>query len=96
MTLEELATAVRSANANSLLGIIEGPEQTLTIQSNANLLKAAHFADLIVAMRNGLPVRLQDVATVEDSFQSDRPPAITVTMRLPCRCSVGSMRMSSR
>jgi len=72
MTLDELAAAIRSANANTPLGVLDGPSQTLTIQGNAQLMKASEFSDLIVATRNGQPVRLKDVATVEDSFQSVR------------------------
>ncbi len=70
LTLDELQQALKSANANTPLGILDGPSQTLTIQGNAQLMKAAEFAELIVAQRNGQPVRLKDVATVEDSFQS--------------------------
>jgi HAE1 family hydrophobic/amphiphilic exporter-1 len=70
LTLEELQQAIKSANANTPLGILDGPSQTLTIQGNPQLMKASEFADLIVAVRNGEPVRLKDVATVEDSFQS--------------------------
>ncbi|MES2263805.1 MAG: efflux RND transporter permease subunit [Pseudomonadota bacterium] len=75
MTLDELANAVRGANANSPLGIIEGPAQTMTIQADARLMRAAHFSELIVANRNDLPVRLKDVATVEDSYLSVRTSA---------------------
>ena len=70
LTLDELQQAIKSANANTPLGILDGPSQTLTIQGNAQLMKASEFAELIVAQRNGQPVRLKDVATVEDSFQS--------------------------
>jgi HAE1 family hydrophobic/amphiphilic exporter-1 len=70
LTLDELQQAIKSANANTPLGILDGPSQTLTIQGNAQLMKAAEFAELIIAQRNGQPVRLKDVATVEDSFQS--------------------------
>jgi hydrophobic/amphiphilic exporter-1 (mainly G- bacteria), HAE1 family len=70
LTLDELAAAVKAANANSPLGILDGPSQTLTIQGNAQLMKASEFAELIVATRNGQPVRLKDVASVEDSYQS--------------------------
>jgi len=72
MTLDELASAIKAANSSSPLGILEGPQQTLTIQADSNLMKAAQFAELIVGSRNGLPVRLKEVATVEDSFQSVR------------------------
>eukprot|EP01032_Pedospumella_encystans_P020088 gene20088-22833_t len=70
ITLDELAAAIRAANANTPLGILDGPSQTLTIQGNAQLMKAAEFAELIVATRNGQPVRLKDVAEAEDSYQS--------------------------
>ncbi|MFS2007224.1 efflux RND transporter permease subunit [Duganella sp. CT11-25] len=75
LTLDELAAAIKAANSNSPLGIIEGPDQTLTIQADARLMKAAQFAELIIANRNGLPVRLKEVATLEDSFQSVRTSA---------------------
>ena len=70
LSLDELATALRAANSNAPLGILDGPSQTLTIQGNAQLMHAAEFAELIVATRNGQPVRLKDVAMVEDSYQS--------------------------
>jgi HAE1 family hydrophobic/amphiphilic exporter-1 len=70
LTLDELQAAIRAANANTPLGTIDGPSQTLTIQGNAQLMRAADFADLIIATRNGQPVRLKEVATVEDSYQS--------------------------
>jgi HAE1 family hydrophobic/amphiphilic exporter-1 len=70
LSMDELALALRAANSNSPLGILDGPSQTLTIQGNAQLMKAAEFSELIVATRNGEAVRLKDVATVEDSYQS--------------------------
>ena len=70
LSLDELAQALRAANSNAPLGIIDGPQQTLTIQGNAQLANAAAFADLVVATRGGQPVRLRDVAQVEDSYQS--------------------------
>jgi HAE1 family hydrophobic/amphiphilic exporter-1 len=72
ITMDELATALRSSNSNSALGILDGPQQTLTIQGPAQMMKAADFENLIVATRDNLPVRLKDVATVEDSYQSTR------------------------
>ena len=70
LSMDELAQALRAANSNAPLGIIDGPSQTMTIQGNAQLANAAAFAELIVATRNGEPVRLKDVASVEDSYQS--------------------------
>ncbi|MCG2584894.1 efflux RND transporter permease subunit [Massilia sp. TS11] len=70
ISLDELSTAIRQANANTPLGQLDGPAQTLTIQGNPQLMNAAMFRELIVASRNGVPVRLADVAEVEDSYQS--------------------------
>ncbi len=70
ISMSELATALRSANSITPLGILDGPSQTLTIQGGGQLMRAADFAGLIVATRDGLPVRLRDIAEVEDSYQS--------------------------
>jgi HAE1 family hydrophobic/amphiphilic exporter-1 len=70
MSMDELATALRGANSNGPLGVLDGPSQTLTIQGSPQLRNAAEFADLIVASRDGKAVRLKDVADVEDSYQS--------------------------
>jgi HAE1 family hydrophobic/amphiphilic exporter-1 len=70
ITLDELSNAVRLANANTPVGVLDGPRQTLTIQANEQMLKAADFAKVIVGQRNGAPVRLDEVATIEDSFES--------------------------
>jgi len=69
MTLDELAEAVRAANSNSPVGVLDGPRQTLTIQANRQLLSAAEFSNLVISSRNGLTTRLSDVADVEDSVE---------------------------
>ncbi len=68
--LDELAASLRAANVNTPVGTLEGPAQTLTLQANRQLRNAAEFADLIVGSRGGSPVRLRDVADVEDSFET--------------------------
>jgi len=70
ITLDELATAIKAANANTPVGVLDGQHQTLTIQANEQLKNAAAFADTIIASRNGAPVRLSEVAQVEDSYES--------------------------
>ncbi len=71
LTIDDIATALRTANANSPIGTLEGPRQTLTIQANRQLANAAAFANLIVAIGpGGGAVRLADVAQVEDSVES--------------------------
>ena len=68
--LDELSAALRAANVNTPVGTLDGPRQTLTLQANRQLRNAADFADLIVSTRGGNPVRLKDVAKVEDSLES--------------------------
>lgn len=70
ISLDELTAALRAANANTPVGTLEGPRQTLTLQANRQLRNAAEFADLIVATKNGSSVRLRDVAEVIDSFET--------------------------
>lgn len=89
LTLDDIAVALNTANANSPIGTLEGPRQTLTIQANRQLGNAAAFADLIVAISpEGNPVRLSEVAQVEDSVQSlktaswvNGEPAITLSVQ---------------
>jgi len=68
--LDELSAALRAANVNTPVGTLDGPRQTLTLQANRQLKNAAEFAELIVSTRGGNPVRLRDVAEVEDSIES--------------------------
>ena len=71
LTLDDIANALRSANTNSPVGVLDGPRQTLVIQANRQLENAAAFANLIVATApGGRPVRLAEVAAVEDSVES--------------------------
>ncbi len=69
LTLDELGAALKAANANTPVGTLDGARQTLTLQANRQLQSAAEFADLIVSVKGGSPVRLRDVATVEDSVE---------------------------
>jgi HAE1 family hydrophobic/amphiphilic exporter-1 len=71
LTVDDVARAIQLANANTPVGTLEGPRQTLTIQANRQLTRAAQFARIIVAtLPNGATVRLEDVAHVEDSVES--------------------------
>ncbi|MBS1187481.1 MAG: efflux transporter permease subunit [Burkholderiaceae bacterium] len=72
MTLDELASALKGANSNSPVGILDGPRQSLTIEANKQLPNAAAFANLIIASKDGASIRLKDVAEVADSIESVR------------------------
>ncbi|MES2103672.1 MAG: efflux RND transporter permease subunit [Pseudomonadota bacterium] len=68
--LDTLRTAITSANANSAKGSFDGPTRAYTINSNDQLLAADEYKNLIVAYRNGAPVRMSDVAKVVDSAEN--------------------------
>ncbi|CAG9173682.1 Multidrug resistance protein MdtC [Cupriavidus laharis] len=71
LTLDELATALNRANANTPVGTLDSARQTLTIQANRQLANADAFRNIIVASQpNGALVRLADVAEVEDSVET--------------------------
>ena len=65
-----MRTAITAANANSAKGSFDGPTRSYTINANDQLLAAADYQNLIVAYRNGAPVRLGDVAQVVDSAEN--------------------------
>ena len=75
LTMDELRAALQSANSNTPLGTLEGPRQTLTLTANRQLQSAAEYAELIVSVKGGNPVRLRDVAQVEDSFEQVKTSA---------------------
>jgi HAE1 family hydrophobic/amphiphilic exporter-1 len=75
ISLDELSAALKSANVNTPVGLIEGAKQLLTLEANKQLRNASEFAELIVATRNGNPVRLRDLAQVEDSYETVRTAA---------------------
>ncbi|MDO8177520.1 MAG: efflux RND transporter permease subunit [Undibacterium sp.] len=75
LTLDELSASIRSSNANTPVGTLEGDKQTLTLTANKQLQNAAEFANLIVSNKGGQVVRLRDVALVEDSYEQVKSAA---------------------
>jgi len=69
--IDEVANAIQSGNTNLPVGSIYAPEKTYTLQSNGQLSTAGQFRPLIVAYRNGAPVRLDQVANVYDGVQDE-------------------------
>ena len=70
--IDEVAAAINSANANMPTGILWGQHRSFTVEANGQLEDAKAFRPLIVAYRDGSPVRLQDIADVVDSVQNDK------------------------
>jgi hydrophobic/amphiphilic exporter-1 (mainly G- bacteria), HAE1 family len=70
--VDDVESAVREANPNLPTGTLEGPRQAFTIETSGQLHEAAAFRRVVVAYRNGSPVRLEDLGRVVDSVQEDR------------------------
>jgi multidrug efflux pump len=89
--LEDVRAALASANANSPKGAIDDNGRQLQIYTNDQATQAKDYAPLIIAYRNGAPVRLTDVAEVLDSVEDvhnlalaeGRPAVIVVIFRQP-------------
>ncbi len=70
--IDEVANAIRQGNVNLPTGILDGTHQALTLEASGQLMDAAAYRPLIVAYRNGSPVRLQDLGRVIDSVENDK------------------------
>jgi HAE1 family hydrophobic/amphiphilic exporter-1 len=73
--LDEVEQALGSWNVNLPTGGLQGKSQSFTIQVGGQLYNAAQFRQLVVAWRDGAPVRLQDLAEVSDSVENDKVAA---------------------
>jgi len=71
LTLQDIQNAVAAANSNTPVGTIMGPNQSFTLQMK-QYRRAADFKPIIIAYRDGAPVRLEDVANVADSVENDQ------------------------
>src|ERR1700729_2575698 len=75
LNLEDLRTALVAANVNQAKGNFDGPHQSYQIGANDQLLSSSDYAGLVIAYKNGAPVKLTDIATVEDSVENIRQAA---------------------
>ncbi len=85
---DDLRQAVAAAASNAPVGVISGEKQLFNIDIAGSPKDAATFRDVIVAWRAGAPLRLGDIATVEDSVEDDRSvgrfdglPAIVIAIQ---------------
>ncbi|HEV3198381.1 MAG TPA: multidrug efflux RND transporter permease subunit [Bryobacteraceae bacterium] len=79
LSLEDLRTSLGQANVNQAKGSLENQRESFTISANDQLMSGQDYQPIIVAYRNGNPVRLSDVATVVDSAENVRQAAWTNT-----------------
>jgi multidrug efflux pump len=91
LTLDDLRTAISNSNVNQAKGSFDGPERASTIDANDQIKLAAEYEKVIVAYRNGAPVRITDVADVRDdaenvslaAWQNQTPAVIVNIQRQP-------------
>ena len=70
--IDEVADAIDNGNVNLPTGDLQGADRAFTVQANGQLLDAEAYRPLIVAYRNGSPVRLEELGRVIDSVENDK------------------------
>ncbi len=70
LTLEDLRSAIANANVNQAKGIFDGPRQAYIIGANDQLFSSAQYRPLIIAYKNGAPIRISDVADAIDDAEN--------------------------
>jgi multidrug efflux pump len=88
LSLDDVRTAISNANTNQAKGSFDGPTRASTIDANDQLKSADEYKSMIIAYRNGSPVRLTDVADIVDGAENTRlaawanqQPAIIVNIQ---------------
>ncbi len=70
LNIDDLRTTLATANVNMPKGSFDGPSRAYTINANDQIRKASDYNDLVVAYRNGAPVKLSDVAESKEGAQN--------------------------
>ncbi|MGE8215989.1 MAG: efflux RND transporter permease subunit [Stenotrophomonas maltophilia] len=91
IALDEVAAAIRTANALKPLGSVASQSRQWQLEASLQLRSAAEYRDLIIAMREGRPVHLRDVAQVSEGvedryasgFHNQRPAVLLIVSRQP-------------
>jgi multidrug efflux pump len=83
LSLEDLRTVLGQANVDQAKGILENHRQAFTIATNDQLLSSKEYKDVIIAYRNGAPVRLRDVAEIIDGAENVKQAAWMGTATTP-------------
>jgi len=72
LNIDDLRTTLANANVNTPKGNFDGPSQAYTINANDQIKKASDYGDLVVAYRNGAPVKLSDVARTTEGAENTK------------------------
>jgi len=75
LNMEDLRSALIAANVNQAKGNFDGPHQSYQIGANDQLMSSADYQPLVIAYRNGAPVKLAEVADVVDDVENVRQAA---------------------
>jgi len=75
LTVEDVRNAIAQANVNQAKGSFDGPRQLYAIAANDQLLSSDQYRPLVIAYRDGAPVRLSDVATIVDGAENVKQAA---------------------
>jgi multidrug efflux pump len=88
LNIDDLRTTLGNANVNTPKGSFDGPHQATTINANDQITSADDYSKLVIAYRNGAPVRLTDVATVVQGAENtklgawaNRTPAVILNVQ---------------
>ena len=88
LSLEDVRTAIAAQNVNLAKGSFDGAQRATTIDANDQLRSSADYRDIVIAYRNGAPIRMSDVATTVDDAENVRlaawandTPAIVLDIR---------------
>src|SRR5215469_5689087 len=72
LNIDDLRTTLANANVNTPKGNFDGPNRAYTINANDQIRKASDYDDLVVAYRNGAPVKLSDVARATEGTENTK------------------------
>jgi multidrug efflux pump len=72
LNIDDMRTTVGNGNSNQAKGNFDGPSRAFSINANDQLKSAADYEKLVIAFKNGAPVRLKDVATVEFAPENNK------------------------
>jgi multidrug efflux pump len=75
LNLEDIRTSIAAASANQAKGSFDGPSQAYQIGANDQILTKDGYSSLVIAYRNGAPIRLSDVADVKDDIENNQEAA---------------------
>jgi HAE1 family hydrophobic/amphiphilic exporter-1 len=73
--IDQVAQAVQQANSNRATGTLNGPQQAYVVEAKGKLMTAGDYRPVVVAYRNGSPVRLYELANVYDGVENDKTAA---------------------